>query len=83
MKQNFYFKSLLIALFVLFGGGVIHAAEETLYSESFPGSGNLILDTYNKQWTVVSGGYVKLQSNTRNVDQPSTIWEDATKEEEL
>ena len=24
------------------------------------------MDTYNKQWTVVSGGYVKLQSNTRN-----------------
>jgi len=66
MKQNFYFKSLLIALFVLFGGGVIHAAEETLYSESFPGSGDLNLATYNKQWTVVSGGYVKLQSNTRN-----------------
>lgn len=66
MKQNFYFKSLLIALFVLFGGGVIYAAEETLYSESFPGSGDLNLATYNKQWTVVSGGYVKLQSNTRN-----------------
>jgi len=66
MKQNFYFKSLLIALFVLFGGGVIHAAEETIYTENFgTASTELILTTYNKNWTIVRGGYVKVQSNTR------------------
>ena len=33
MKQNFYFKSLLIALFVLFGGGVFAQQTQTLKFE--------------------------------------------------
>ena len=57
MKQSFYFKSLLIALFVLFGGGVISATEETItFSELYESThtmkdevqGNGITISFNK-----------------------------------
>ena len=43
MKQRFYFKSLLIALFVLFGGGIVFAEEETIvFSEKGYDNGELV-----------------------------------------
>lgn len=50
MKQNFYFKSLLIALFVLFGGGVIHAAEETItFSKKGYDNAELVTNVYGSK----------------------------------
>lgn len=66
MKQIFYFKSLLIALLVLFGGGSVSAQEETIYYENFgTAKSTLDLTSYNSNWTVVSGGYVKVQQDVR------------------
>ena len=66
MKQLLHLKSLLIALLVLFGGGSVSAQEETIYYENF-GTVNTTLDltSYSSDWTVVSGGYVKLQNNVK------------------
>jgi hypothetical protein len=65
MKQRFYIKSLLIAMFVLFGGGSVSAEEETFYSENFgTASTEVNLTTYNDNWS--ASGYAKVQSNTRN-----------------
>ena len=66
MKQLLHLKSLLIALFVLFCGGSVSAQEETIYYENF-GTVTTTLDltSYNSNWKVVSGGYVKLQNNVR------------------
>lgn len=66
MKQLLHLKSLLIALLVLFGGGSVYAQEETIYYENFgTASTEMNLTTYNSNWTVVSGGYVKVQQNVR------------------
>lgn len=66
MKQLLHLKSLLIALLVLFGGVSVYAQEETIYSENFgTASTEMNLTTYNSNWTVVSGGYVKVQQNVR------------------
>ena len=66
MKQLLHLKSLLIALLVLFGGGSVSAQEETIYYENFgTASTEMNLTTYNSNWTVVSGGYVKVQQTVR------------------
>lgn len=66
MKQLLHLKSLLIALLVLFGGGSVSAQEETIYYENFgTAKSTLDLTSYNSNWTVVSGGYVKVQQNVR------------------
>ena len=66
MKQLLHLKSLLIAIFVLICGGSVFAQEETIYSENFgTASTEMNLTTYNSNWTVVSGGYVKVQQNVR------------------
>jgi len=53
-------------MLVLFGGGSVSAQEETIYYENF-GTVNTTLDltSYSSDWTVVSGGYVKLQNNVK------------------
>jgi hypothetical protein len=66
MKQLLHLKSLLIALLVLFGGGSVSAQEETIYSENFGTGSDVNLTTYTNKWTVVSGGYVKVQNNIKN-----------------
>lgn len=66
MKQNFYFKSLLIALLVLFGGGSVSAQEETIYYENFGTATTAVgLTSYNSNWTVESGGHVEVQQNVK------------------
>lgn len=66
MKQNLYIKNLLITLLVLFGGGYVSAQEETIYTENFGMvTTTLDLTAYNSNWTVVSGGYVKVQNNIK------------------
>ena len=66
MKQLLHLKSLLIAMLVLFGGGSVSAQEETIYYENFgTAKSTLDLTSYNSNWTVVSGGYVKVQQNVR------------------
>ena len=66
MKQFLHLKSLLIALFVLFCGRSVSAQEETIYTENFGTvATTLNLTSYNSNWTVVSGGYVKVQNNVK------------------
>ena len=66
MKQLLHLKSLLIAIFVLFGGGSVSAQDETIYTEDFgTDSKEMNLTTYNSNWTVVSGEYVKVQQNVK------------------
>ena len=67
MKQLLHLKSLLIAIFVLFCGGSVFAQEETIYTENFgTTTTTLNLISYNSNWTVVSGGYVKVQNNVKH-----------------
>ena len=66
MKQLLHLKSLLIAIFVLFGGGSVSAQDETIYTEDFgTDSKEMNLTTYNSNWTVESGEYVKVQQNVK------------------
>ena len=59
MKQNFYFKSLLIALFVLFGGGSVFAQQtQTYFSCNF--------DNYTNTSNLTSNGWA--QSGTINMN---------------
>lgn len=73
MKQNFYFKSLLIALFVLFGGGVFAQQTQTLKFEVNTVSTIKLVDgilpegvtatyksTYSKEYQLTSGNSMTL-----------------------
>lgn len=63
MKQNFYFKSLLIALFVLFGGGGVFAQQtQTYFSCNF--------DNYKDAGNLTSNGWKYSGSVTINGNNP-------------
>lgn len=62
--KHLFFKSLLISLLVLFGGGSVSAQDETIYTESFGTGSDVNLTTYNSNWS--ASGYAKVQNNTRH-----------------